>query len=194
MKSLFKVLWEFLRSLFGGKKDPNDGGGNGKDNDKDPTQGGGQPSLNPPTQWDLVRFDVGTYDTLGKLSFQGKFICYTLESSRDRADLGKYNLVLRKSGGLHATYGYRFGNMHKGMIQLDIPGSQNFRYLKIGNSVDDTDGSILVGKVINNRDKPQERREVWHSQDSYQLMYPQIADRIAAGEKMTLNITLDKEG
>ncbi len=193
MKSLFKVLWEFLRSIFGGKKDNESG--NGKDKDKDPTQGpGGQGTVNPSTRVELVRFDIGAVDTLGKLYYDGDFVCFTLEQTTDRADLGEYPLILRKQGGLHATYGFRFQKIHKGVLQLDIPASQQFRFIRTGNLAADSGGGMVVGKVIQGQNKPQEAREVWNSEDAYLDFYPKIANRVENGEKMTIRITLDTNG
>lgn len=193
MKSLFKVLWEFLRSIFGGKKDSGTGDGGGKD--KTPTQGqGGQGNIKEPTQWDLVRFDVGAIDTLGKLYFKNEFVCYTIEQTTNRANLGKYELTLRTKGGLHATYGFRFKDIHKGVLQLVIGDSQDFRFIRTGNVAADSGGGIIVGKRIQAGDKPEDARELWNSEDAYREVYPAIATRIAAGEKMTINITLDKNG
>lgn len=190
MKSLFKTLWEFLRSIFAGKKDSGDDSGGGKD--KDPSQGGGgSGTLNDPTQWDLVRFDVGTHDTLGKLYFKKDFVCYTLEQSTNRANLGKYPLMLRSQGGLHATYGFRFKDIHKGVIQLDTGDTQDFRFIRTGNVAADSGGGMLLGKRIENQNEPDQARELWHSEDAYREVYPLIANRIAAGEKMTIKITLD---
>lgn len=194
MKSLFKVLWEFLRSIFGGKKDPADDGGGSGGKDDTPTQGGGSGSLKDPTQWDLVRFDVGTVDTLGKLYFNGEFKCYTIEQSTNRANLGKYELTLRTRGGLHATYGFRFKDIHKGVIQLLINDSQDFRFIRTGNVAADSGGGIVLGKVIEGRQNTAQAREVWHSEDAYRDVYPLIANRIDAGEKMTIHITLDPNG
>jgi len=191
MKSLFKVLWEFLKSIFGGKKDSGDGEGK----DKTPTKGkGGQGTIKDPTNWDLVRFDVGAIDTLGKLYFKREFVCFTIEQTTNRADLGKYALILRSRGGLHATYGFRFKGLHKGMIQLVIGDSQDFRFIRTGNVAADSDGGIILGKRVEGNEKPGEGRELWHSEDAYREAYPLIANRIVAGEKMTINITLDPNG
>jgi len=190
MKSLFKALWAFLKSIFGGGKKEEEG----KDKKDDIKQFPGQGTLNPPTQWHLIRFHIGQIDTLGKLYHKNEFICYTLESTTDRANLGIYELGLRTKGGLHATYGFRFKDIHVGVLQILTEDEQVFRFVRTGNLAADGQGGLLLGKEIQNQSQVDGIRELWHSEDAYQEVYPKIANRIANSEKMTLKITLDRQG
>ena len=192
MKDLFKTLFQFLRSLFGGKKEEEDKKEQEKDKNNPQKGPGGSGDLKIPAKLDLKRYDIGSYDILGKLYYDGKFVCYTIEHKGDKASVGSYPLVLRTKGGLHATYGFRFKDIHKGMIQLDNPAEQGFAFIRTGNVAKDSDGGIVLGTQIEGADAPEKPREVWHSDDAYRDLYPKIANRIANGEKITLHITVEK--
>jgi hypothetical protein len=98
----------------------------------------------------VQRFDAGTEDTLGKLYLNGKFTCYTLEppASGQRIPAGQYGITLDTNSGRHATYRFRFKDIHKGMLELESVTGFSTVQIRIGNRADDTHGSILVGEQI----------------------------------------------
>jgi hypothetical protein len=145
---------------------------------------------------DLVRYSSGTHDTLGRLYIQGEQVAYTLEDEhRDtllpgetRIPAGTYPLSLRTAGGRHATYLYRFGDMHKGMLWIrDVPGFP-FALICIGNNESDTEGSVLVGTETVREAETSDRREIWYSEQAYRSLYPRIADHLAAGKPAILRV------
>jgi len=107
---------------------------------------------------EVSRFSHGENDTLGLLSIDGEFFCYTLEDEfrsqkvfgRTRIPEGEYILGLRTFGGFHRRYKKKFGSLHLGMLEIqDVPNFTNV-LIHIGNRDDDTAGCLLVGDGLNN--------------------------------------------
>ncbi len=108
----------------------------------------------------LLRYSSSDEDTLGLLFIGGNggFQHYILEDEyRDikvkgetRIPAGVYKLGLRTEGGFHGRYKRKFGDMHKGMIQ--ILGVPNFTFIlyHVINDDDDTMGCIGGGDTVNN--------------------------------------------
>ncbi len=126
-----------------------------------------------------------------------QFYCYTLEDEHrtvkeygeTRIPEGEYEIKLRKEGGFHQRYRERFGDRHKGMLELqDVP---NFKYvlIHIGNDEDDTAGCILVGNTVNNNLIEAKRGFLGDSTSAYMEIYPIISDRLLKGEKVIIKIT-----
>ena len=140
----------------------------------------------------LIRYNTQRNHTHGALYIDNKFMCYTLEDGhRDkkiygetRVPAGVYPLDFRKVGGFHNKYTEKFGDMHKGMIELlSVP---NFEYVlfHIGNSSKDSEGCILVGNV------PGEKETDWISSSTaaYKEIYPIIAAELEANNPVQLLI------
>lgn len=95
----------------------------------------------------LVRTKSTPEYTVGKLFIDGKLECFTLEDpfrkkkiqGQTRIGSGVYNILLRFSPKFTPRYAH---NM------LWVSEVENFEYILIhpGNTVDDTDGCILVGQ------------------------------------------------
>lgn len=149
---------------------------------------------------DLVRTQSGPHDTLGKLYLNGKFACHTLENPKKPAGSqggcipeGEYEIELRTTGGRHATYLYRFKDMHKGMLSLKSVPEFDHVYIHIGNRASDTQGSILVG--TESVDKPENQsREIWYSDRAYQQIYPEIAGKLTTDQRIMIRISSDVSG
>lgn len=92
--------------------------------------------------------------TVGRLSIDGVFECYTLEDEHrevkvmheTRIPSGRYEIKLRTFGGHHERY--KKFPYHKGMLWLqDVPKFKDI-LIHIGNTEKHTSGCILVGKSI----------------------------------------------
>ncbi|MEZ4829393.1 MAG: DUF5675 family protein [Bacteroidia bacterium] len=139
----------------------------------------------------LVRFDFGKADTLGKLYINGKFQCYTLENSEAGKHLlptGSHSLSLNTSGGRHATYLFRFRDLHKGMLAITGVTGFDSACIHIGNRVEDNSGSVMVGNKIF-RQTESDFREVWYSDKAYMKIYPAIAEVLVKGGQVSINIS-----
>lgn len=140
---------------------------------------------------DLVRFDYGEKDTLGRLFIDGKFQCYTMEGEYSAEKngafpKGSYGITLHTEGGRHATYSYRFKELHHGMLYLkDLAGISN-ACIHIGNRAADIQNSVIVGTQIVREGN---HREVWHSDKAYMKIYKVMADSLLAGKSVVLRIS-----
>lgn len=150
------------------------------------------------TRLELYRLSTGDDDTLGALYQWARgarrFLCWTLEDERRRDKVpgetripaGTYDLSLRNEGGQTLRYAERFGDFHRGMIHLrDVPGFE-FVHIHVGNDDDDTDGCILVGDGVHQN--VTEPGRLVGSTAAYKRIYPAIAARLEAGEKVTLAV------
>jgi len=149
---------------------------------------------------ELLRISSGEESTLGILydrSDRGarKALAFTLEdefravkvSRETRIPSGLYTVKLRLEGGLHAKYGRKYPEMHRGMLWLqDVPGFK-WIYIHVGNKDDDTEGCILVGDTL--QQNVTEDGFVGASRTAYSRIYPPIARAIAGGEGVSLQIT-----
>ena len=104
----------------------------------------------------IKRLNTTKHSTIGTLSIDGEFECFTLEDpyhavkvkGNTRIPNGIYKLGLRTEGGLHERYSEIFGNDHKGMIWLrDVPNF-TYIYIHIGNTHEHTAGCPLVGDSL----------------------------------------------
>ena len=150
----------------------------------------------------LQRFSQTDRDTLGLLSIDGAFACFTLEDEHrsekvlgeTRIPAGTYSLDLRQAGSLNQRYLARFGPEHQGMIWLrHVPGFR-FIYIHTGNRDAHTDGCILVGdQAVNNILEPGSNN-LLQSRPAYQRVYPVIAGAIRDGELCTIKIENEDGG
>jgi len=145
---------------------------------------------------EVLRYSSGEETTLGLLSDVSKrirkFLCFTLEdeyravkvAGETRIPAGEYKVTLRTTGGKTKKYARKYPDMHKGMLWIrDVPG---FKYvlIHVGNNDDDTEGCLLLGSTAaNNVDQ---LGTIGASVRAYKRVYPQIAERLAAGEEVTI--------
>ncbi len=141
---------------------------------------------------DVLRYSSGDETTLGLLSADGKFLCYTLEDEQraikvqgeTRIPAGTYQVTLRKEGGKHAKYAAKYGSMHKGMLWVrDVPGFE-WILIHVGNTDDDTEGCLLVGDSAVENVKGE--GSIGSSVNAYRRIYPPIAAAIEAGDNVTI--------
>ncbi|MDW3645768.1 MAG: DUF5675 family protein [Bacteroidia bacterium] len=139
---------------------------------------------------ELKRSSHGKHDTLGKLYINGEFAAFSMESPKPVClEAGSYKLSLRKEGGRHASYWYKFGDMHKGMLFLQAEKEDIYPYICIGNLGSEANGSILMGTQFNNEEQEDSKREIWYSEKAYASMYPQIATELEKGNEVSLIIS-----
>jgi len=119
---------------------------------------------------ELNRYSTQHETTLGMMSIDGVFQCYTLEDT-------KYRLGLRTEGGKNTDYLKRYGaGFHKGMLWLqDVPGF-TFVYIHPGNKRSHTLGCILTGDSVNNNQLND--GFLGASRAAYERIYPGIAASI----------------
>ncbi len=146
-------------------------------------------------QLKLYRISSQADSTSGILYINNEFVCYTLEDEQRQVKvkhetaipLGIYEIKFRTVGGFHTKYTSRFGDMHKGMLELqDVP---DFQYILIhcGNTDEHTSGCILLGDSQNNN-IVQKDGFIGSSTQSYKRVYPKIASALLNNEKVTIEI------
>lgn len=120
--------------------------------------------------------------TAGLLFLDGEFACHTLENPWKNNERrvscipeGTYRLGLRTEGGWDERAGKKFPAMHKGMIELQDVPDRTFILMHWGNYPKDTEGCILLGKTAG-------VDMVGSSVETYEKVYPKIADAILCGE------------
>lgn len=149
-----------------------------------------KPASNSPLTLEVKRSSYGKHDTLGKFFINGEFAAYSMESPKSSClEVGTYKMSLRKEGGKHATYWYKFGDQHKGMLFLDSGKDDMYTYICIGNRGSDAMGSILLGTQAKDEEQEEEAREVWYSENAYTKVYPQLAEKLENGDELELKIS-----
>ena len=142
----------------------------------------------------LLRFATGQHSTEGALYVDERFACFTLEDEpheekipgETRIPAGRYEILLRTEGGMHADYARRFGSLHQGVLWLqDVPGFE-WIYLHCGNNDLQTEGCILVGDDLTQNATG--RGYLGHSESAYRRVYPVIAGALLGGDTVHIEI------
>lgn len=143
---------------------------------------------------DLHRINSNAHSTIGTLSINGQFVCFTLEDQHQdkkvmhetRIPSGTYEITLRTVGGFHQRYSKQFPDIHKGSLWIrNVPGFE-FILIHIGNTDNDSSGCILVGDIVTQN--VTNRGHIGDSTKAYKRLYPQIADVISKGIKVYIQI------
>jgi len=123
----------------------------------------------------------GTYDcTLGDLSIDGEWECFTLEDlvregekipGETAIPAGRYKIIIDMSA--------RFRRLM--MHVLDVPNFSGIR-IHAGNMPKDTEGCILVGQVKG-------VASISQSRPALSKLYDKVKDAIGRGEEVWLEIT-----
>ena len=142
----------------------------------------------------LKRFSPSPTDSLGLLSIDGHFQCFSLEdeprevkvAGETRIPAGRYQITLRDFGGKHSKYVRKFPGMHRGMLWLrDVP-NYKFVLIHIGNDENDTDACILVGDSASQN--VTRKGFISQSRFAYERIYPLIAASIESGELVYITV------
>jgi hypothetical protein len=137
----------------------------------------------------VARFASLEEATLGALSVDGRFQCFTLEDEHreikvpgeTRIPAGEYELALRAEGGMHEKYRVRYPE-HRGMLWIKkVPGFE-WIYLHPGNTPAASSGCLLVG------DMAHVRGELMQSEIAYRRIYQLLSNALLAGEPVTIHV------
>jgi hypothetical protein len=140
------------------------------------------------------RFSSGLESTLGLMTVDGRFACYTLEDQfnepkvfgETRIPPGRYRIDVRTEGSMYPRYKARFSPWHQGMLWLRNVPNFKYVYIHVGNKDDDTDGCILVGD--GQMSNLVERGQVTASVSAYKRLYPQVLNAIMDGEEVFITV------
>lgn len=116
----------------------------------------------------------------------GDLLCECLERGKTmpahpRIASGVYRLVLRREGHIDASYRHRFADIHKGVVQILVPGRQYIEF-HVANRWDQLLGCVAPATVMIPPDKSGDRHWMaYESEAAYRHAYPVIAEAIEAG-------------
>jgi hypothetical protein len=126
---------------------------------------------------------------LGELNSILPYKIYTLEPSEDAINYGRYKITFNKQD-TPLTIKYR--NLYSWFtyhIEIIVPHRRNI-YIHKGNTVDDSDGCIIVGNSTKAYTKDSQIVEsVINSEFTYKAIYPVISELInKSNDNLYLNI------
>ena len=127
----------------------------------------------------IVRVAQGKESTLSHLYIDGIFQCFLLEDkirqvkikSKTAIPEGKFQLKVNTTGGMNRTYSQKYGEMHKGMIEIDGLPTFDLVYIHTGNTIKDTAGCPLCGFGFQFADGD---FQVSQSVAAYKMIYPKL--------------------
>lgn len=133
----------------------------------------------------LMRFDLQTNYTIGRLSVDGAFECYTLEDTVRPPGVKVSGATAIPAGAYAVTIdeSQRFGRKMPHI--LDVPGFAGIR-IHSGNTAADTEGCILVGKM-------RAGASVQLSRAAFDALFPKLEAALAAGGPVTIEIADDPQ-
>lgn len=143
---------------------------------------------------ELIRYSFTGESTLGILLINGEFFCYTLEDAvrtvkvpkKTAIPLGKYPLKIRKETS-PATQRYRtkypFFKFH---IEIDNVPNFDYIYLHVGNTVEHTDGCILLGLTATSNKLS--TGFVGSSADAFEKFYKRVYSHLDSGKKANITV------
>lgn len=127
----------------------------------------------------LIRTDFGTDYTMGELWINDVFFCYTCEdeirhnkvSGETAIPYGTYKVIINMSNRFRREL----------PLLLDVPGFAGIR-IHTGNTDDDTEGCILVGKT-------KRANFVSHSRETFNRLFADMRAAISNSKEITMEVT-----
>ena len=128
---------------------------------------------------DLFRVDVDASRTIGRLTHDGRLLCFTLEDPiREGPKIAHETAIPAGSYDVVITRSRRFGSLLP--LLLDVPDFEGIR-IHAGNTTSDTSGCILVGLA-------RTEDALRQSRPALEMVQGLIARALAAGERVQLQI------
>lgn len=127
---------------------------------------------------ELHRYDLTDRRTIGKLSINGQFACYTLEDAVRPIKIPRETAIGYGAYDVTVNVSRRF---QKPMpLLLNVPNFEGVR-IHSGNTEADTEGCILVG-LTRGADS------IGDSRKAFDLIFPQIEAAVQQGDRVTIEI------
>lgn len=143
----------------------------------------------------LQRLNDDGDSTIGYMTTDGKFQCYTLEDEwrvvkvkgDTRIPAGTYEIKKREVlSGLTKKYRAKYGWFDYHLELQDVPNF-DYVYVHIGNDDDDTDACILVGNTQTSN-RGDSDGFIGNSTDAYRDYYQKTSAALDVGEKVFIEI------
>jgi hypothetical protein len=134
--------------------------------------------------------------TIGALYIDGALACFCLEDENrnvkvwgeTRIPSGVYKLRLQTAGKMHNQYSSLF-SFHQGMLHVtNVPNFEGI-FIHIGNTDDDTAGCLLLGDTHEIG-----RNFIGNSTKAYKRIYPIIAQTLALGQVVNIQVVDELRG
>lgn len=143
-------------------------------------------------QLQLQRLNDNSESTIGILTVDGVFECFTLEDTYNKVKIlghtripeGTYDVKLRTEGGMTKRYAEKYSE-HKGMLWLQDVDNFDYVYIHIGNNADNTEGCILVGDGCIAR---KDEQFITGSVRAYKAVYAKVIEALSRNEAVTISI------
>lgn len=151
-----------------------------------------QPSATPGATHALIlqRTASSAQGITGEMTWQGEQVGITLEGPNDGSSrehplaAGTYELALSTLGGLHATYAFRFGEAHHGVLKIQTLAPKT-AYIQIGHDAALAYGSIFVGSELV---RMEHKLQLAGSEETYSSLYAQLIPTLVSGQNVELVI------
>ena len=132
---------------------------------------------------EINRFIIGKEATIGSLSVNGVFRCYTLEDKVRPKDAPKVYGETAIPTGTYPVIVNLSPKFNKRMPRLlNVPGFDGILIHK-GNDAGNTKGCILVGDHVDGPDR------ISHCQEIFDGLFQEIDHTYSSGESVTITIT-----
>lgn len=128
--------------------------------------------------------------TIGALSIDGVFECFTLEdearsikvAGETRIPRGTYQIRLQIVGRLHQKYAEKYPEFHVGMLALmNVPDFEGIM-IHQGATPDHTAGCLLVGDVA------MSSGQLADSASAYKRIYRKVSAALLSGEPVSIEV------
>lgn len=116
--------------------------------------------------------------TLGELSIDGKFFCYTLEDKIRTKKIKHQTCIPQGTYGVILSLSQRFKTVLP--LLVNVPGFEGIR-IHAGNTTEDTSGCILLGTAVN-EDK------LLHSKVALTTFLQKVTPVFKKGEQITIEV------
>ena len=131
----------------------------------------------------MIRKEFTQQSTIGELSVDGKFECYTLEDMVRPVKIKGMTAIPAGAYEVVVTFSERFQRLLP--LLLNVPGFDGVR-IHTGNTDLDTEGCILVGKV-------KKKDAIRSSKVAFDALFPKI-QAAAQQEKIFIHISEERSG
>ncbi len=142
----------------------------------------------------IKRFDFTPYSTIGLVSIDGVFQCFSLEDAmwdekiegQTAIPLGIYALTRREEASpMRSRYQDYYSIEHRMLWVRDVPDFK-WVYFHVGNQPKDTEGCILLGNTYLGG----KTDYIGSSRNAYEDFYPKVYEALDAEELVSVSVTV----
>lgn len=128
----------------------------------------------------LLKRDPNPGYTVGKLYIGKEFECFTLEDQVRKVKIKGETAIPAGKYKVDITWSPRFKRLMP--ILLEVPNFEGIR-IHTGNDVDDTEGCILTGQMVNKN-----RNQLFNSRLAYEALFKKLQKALNDKEEVWITI------